>query len=183
MAYDPRPNASGDTLVGSRDAIRTNFTILQTVLNENHVDIDETGAGKHSFLQMPEQSSAPATDSNEGGLYTKVADSVTNLFFRQESSGDEIQLTAAQTPLAATAGNTFLPGGLLLQWGKVASPSTSGQVTFPEAFSAEPYSIQVTSQGSGSSEVSKSTPPTSTTFDYIASLFDDFLYWMAIGPA
>ena len=195
MAYDPRPLASGDTLVASRDAIRTNFTTLETVLNANHVDIDASGEGKHKFMQMPEQSSAPTTASNEGGLYTKEADSVTNLFFRQENSGGgggtEIQLTAAQAPTVATNGSTFLPGGLLMQWGKVTTPGISGQVTFPEAYSAAPYSINITAQGSavgvGSTAIPRvsSTIPTTTTFNYtgFGTLAPDFLYWMAIGPA
>lgn len=187
MTYQPRPNASGDTLVGSRDPIRTNFQIIEDDFAINHVGFDESGEGKHKFLQMPEQASAPTTAANEGALYTKENNSITTLFWRNESNGDEIALTTSQSPTSSTNGATFLPGNILMQWGKVVAPGTSGQVTFTETFGAAPYSIQVTlerTSGNQTATVSNSTVPTTTTFNYLSSSSgSEFLYWIAIGPA
>ena len=94
MTYVLLPN-SGQTLGQTRSAIRTNFELIQTVFEQNHVDLDQSPDGKHKFLQMPEQSSAPNTDPNEGGLYCKEVTGIgTQLFFKGENNGTEYQLTS-----------------------------------------------------------------------------------------
>ncbi len=142
MTYTANVPQSGQTLGFTRPIINSNFNRIFTVFQNNHVAFNESGEGKHKFLQMPEQSAAPTTLPDEGGLYTKVGTnpSETNLFFRAENSsggppgGYEYQLTkviSAQTALFATNGAygtppatftqtggwTFLPGNLLLQYG------------------------------------------------------------------
>jgi len=136
---------------------------------------------------MPEQGSAPSTAANEGGLYTKQANSVTCLFWRQESSGTEVQMTTSQTPSKATSGYSFLPGDILIQWGQKATPGSSGSVSYPVAFASAPYSLSVSIQrdsGNQSVTIDSSTIPTTTTFNYLSSSAgSSILYWMAIGPA
>ena len=100
MSYTIRPRPSGDTLVESRDPIRTNFEVIQDRFDENHVGIDNgSGGGKHKFLQMPEQSAAPGTAaSNEGALYTKENGfSKTGLYFQEENSGSSLELSGVRT--------------------------------------------------------------------------------------
>jgi len=41
------------------------------------------------------ETTAPTTSANEGALYTKESSSASELFFREESSGDEVQITKA----------------------------------------------------------------------------------------
>ena len=209
MTYTLLPN-SGQSLGQTRSSIRTNFSLIQTAQNTNHVAIDGSGAGKHKFLQMPEQGSAPATAANEAGFYAKVGTNPaqSNLFFRGESSGFEYQLTkaiSASTALFGTnaaygvapagtviiGGWTFLPGGLILQYGLVTgtgalnTPSTR-TVPFPIAFNAVPYTVhlQVRRDNASDSEssISRTTLPTSTDFTYVLkdSTANGF-YWTAIG--
>lgn len=78
------PPASGGTLSGTRDPIRNNFTQIQTVSNVNHVDYDDADQGKHKFLQMPTQGSAPTTAATEGGLYVKNNGSFDSLFLEKQ---------------------------------------------------------------------------------------------------
>lgn len=202
MSYDPRPNASGDTLRDSRDPIRTNFIILQDRFDENHVDLDGgAGGGKHSFLQMPEQASAPTTASNEAGFYAKVGTSPaeTNLFFRGESSGFEYQMTkaiagsttefATNTAYVAnhTGGWTFLPGGLIMQYGARSSPGTSGVITFPLLFPSGYFSISLTLSRNASSSnqtisVDNAVGVSAASFAYRSTSSNtDPIYWTAIG--
>lgn len=193
MSYIPRPNASGDTLSASRDPIRTNFTVLQDRFDENHVDLDGgAGGGKHKFLQMPEQSSAPATAVNELGVYSKVANSISELFLRRESSGTEIQLTTGDVR-ANTRGYTFLPGGVLLQWGIITAPSNGGTVTFTDDsgidFPNNIWCLTTTaiSKVGGTSTTHVSAPRKDTvlttgyTYDWAASTSYVEFYWQAIG--
>lgn len=99
MSYNPRPNPSGDTLVSSRDQIRTNFEIIEDRFDENHFLLDGgSGGGKHKFIQMPEIPNAqaatiPATAANEGAIYTQTLGANTELYYRRENNGDELLIT------------------------------------------------------------------------------------------
>ena len=71
MTYTTDIPQSGDTLGGTRDRIRTNFEEIATVMAENHVAFNNADEGKHKFLQMPVQASAPATGASEAAFYVQ----------------------------------------------------------------------------------------------------------------
>ena len=100
MSYNANIPQASDDPSDSQASLLTNFQVLNTAISVNHNALSASGQGKHKFLQMPEQGSAPTTSANEAGLYTKEADSVTCLFYRQESDGTEVRLTTSQTPTA-----------------------------------------------------------------------------------
>jgi hypothetical protein len=133
MVYNANIPQSTDRPSSSQSQLLGNFEALATFLNNNHVNISnpvgDPEEGKHKFLQMPEQSSAPTTAANEGALYTKESSltSSAELFYRRESSGAEIEFTSA---LAAQNGWTRLPSGILLKWG-FTSKSGQQNVIFP----------------------------------------------------
>lgn len=47
----------------------------------------------HDYLPLEEQASAPSTAANEMALYTKETNSTSEAFIREESDGDEVQVT------------------------------------------------------------------------------------------
>ena len=200
MSYEPRPNASGDTLLGSRDQIRTNFEVIDTVNTVNHIAFGGSGQGKHKFMQMPVQSSAPTTASNESALYTKTSGSRRELYFRSKSDGSEYQITrvldgsftefATNTAYAAnhTGGWSFLPGGLIIQYGLFTLPvaANTGTITFPMAFpsGSAPFMVTATPLRTTGRPVSvdSATIPTSTEFIFrLDSTGSVGVYWYAIG--
>ena len=197
MTYTPRPNPSGDTLVASRDQIRTNFSLIQTNFDINHENFGVgANAGKHKFMQMPVQSSLPATATGDGELHTEADSSTRSQLFysRDNTAATKVQLTTGDTSAATFSTNTnyqvgppsinggwsFLPGGLILQYGKVAIVDTTTVITYPLAFSAAAYSIIVTNSKTTSNTsaivVSASTP---TNFTIIGG--STSVYWQAIG--
>lgn len=203
MSYTIRPNV-GDTLANTRDPIRTNFQVLQSRFNENHVLLDGgAGGGKHKFLQLPEQGSAPTTAANEAGFYAKVGTNPaeSNLFLRAESNGFEYQLTKAISTgtarfgaASATIPNgwTFLPGNILLQWGEVINPGLSGQVlfatnniNFPNAIYQVILGMQHSSSANEGFTVRGEAGffPTTLQFSYrtTSSSASTRLWWTAIG--
>lgn len=131
MAYNSAIPIVTDTGPQSAVDIRNNFQAIDTVNSVNHVDFNAGDQGKHKFLQMPEQAAAPATLANECALYSKVSPSSATaaLFFRNESSGDEVEVTGATK---AVDGWAYLPSGIIMKWGSgtvaAASPDTE---TFP----------------------------------------------------
>ena len=112
-----------DRLSSSQNDLLNNFTAIKALVDVNHETFANgvSPEGKHKFVTMPEQGAAPATLANEGALYTKVGatSAVAELFFRRESSGDEIGFTEGTL---ANNGWTRLPCGLLVKWGKVGTP-------------------------------------------------------------
>ena len=211
MSYSLNVPQSGQTLGNTQGPILTNFAVLNTSNNVNHEAFNSANQGKHKFLQMPEQAGSigqvvpplpPTTAANEGGLYTKVGTNPaeTNLVFRAESDGFEYQMThviAASTATFSTntayvanhtGGWTFLPGGLIMQYGRRSSVSgsSSGAITFPIPFPSgnAPFSITATLERTSGRPVSidSAVVITSTGFSYrLDSTGSVAIQWIAIG--
>ncbi len=204
MTYVTDIPVSGESLGSTRDRVRGNFQEIAVVEAVNHVAFNATGKGKHKFLQMPEQVSAPATLVNEAGFYSKVGPNPaqTNLFFRAEDSagtgGFEYQLTRAieaSTALFATntaytanhaGGWTFLPGNLILQYGLRTSigANSTATVTFPVAFTTACFSVSlapVTSGNPTSQMIVNANPGTANFVINNNSSTFTRAFWIAIG--
>jgi len=129
VAYDPdTPANSAEDPSQSQPKITSNFQALNTSNSVNHVAYNDADQGKHKFMQMPEQASAPSTAANEGALYTAVeaTSTVSELVYRREGNGAAIAFT--ETAGSADSGWTRLPSGLILGW-QIDSFSTGATVT------------------------------------------------------
>ena len=206
MSYTPSVPNSGDSLGSTRSTINTNFQQIDVVNSVNHEAFSTADKGKHKFLQMPEriQAEIPTTAANEGGVYTKVATNPaeSNLFFRGESNGKEYQLTRSDQannltfatdtnydagPPSLNGGWTFLPGGMILQWGVSNNvASTNSQVfTFPIPFPTNVFNIQLTpftgNTGITSFYVASGFSTSSFTAIKNNNSFSTKFMWQAIG--
>lgn len=96
--------------------IKDNFTAINESFNINHKGFNDPNKGKHTVLQMPEQTLVPTTSADEMALYTKQSTrtSKAEMFIRRESSGLEVEFTSF---LGGATGWTRLPSGILLKWG------------------------------------------------------------------
>lgn len=185
MSYQPRPLANGDTLVSSRNPIRTNFELIRTILQQNHDlndDFNNADAGKHKFMNIPNHVSVanPAVGANEIVLYSRNLTKA-NLVVESEG-GTEYQLTTMTTATDAivnrfgtkandpTAGQdggfTFLPGGLIMAYGRADHGTVNGTVTFPITFNGTPYSVTATVESAGNTNSFHMTAITNTNFTY-----------------
>jgi len=189
MSYNPSIPNAGDLISVSQQQIKDNFTILNTAFEINHVGLTVANAGKHNACVFP-QGSGIATAADEGAIYTKDVGGSPNLYWRRKSSGDQIQMTTNHTPSAAATGYTFLPGGLLMQWGTVSvSTGSSANITFPTAFSVAPYSITANFIRSSTTTVHGlyilNGSVSTTKFQTVSAgtTGNHNIYWMAIGKA
>lgn len=198
MTYSPRPKPSGDTLVGSRDQIRTNFEVIQDRFEDNHTAYG-SGSGKHSFIQIPERAAIPAgLVASDGTLYTKDANGRSQLFYTDEDSGNEYQMTRANvgafTEFATNTnysgsingGWTFLPGGMILNYGFLsAATTTTRTITFAKSLTNTSYSVTITPVGVSLNDTNVSVITGSisnTSFDVRnPNSLSIGIYWMAIG--
>lgn len=192
MPYNPLIPGPNDLASVSQGQIKDNFTELQNVIQVNHGNFGSGDQGKHKFLQLPEQGSAPTTAVNEAGLYALVGpvSTVTELAFRRENNGTSIVFTEAVT---TANGWTRLPSGMIMQWG-LATVSTNGtagtQVTFPIAFPTACRNVQLTQQvtAGGIYDFFSVVGTPSTTSFYAkpltaggSSTTNKSVYWFAIG--
>lgn len=124
---------SGESLGSTYQKVQDNFMNYWNNFQVNHVNPNDANGGKHTKVQMIEQGADPATAINEMAMYTKDVAGNTRTFLRQENNGAVMQLSGI-TPVAAANGYTFLPGGLMIQWGQITTSSKTAVITFTPAF-------------------------------------------------
>ncbi len=200
MSYTVPVPVSGQSLGNSRPIIAQNFATIQTIFDKNHVDFNASGGGKHKYVEIPVSVSIPAgLTASEGTLYTKTVSGASQLFYSPDTTSNEYQLTntisaqftkfSTNTAYAAshTGGWTFLPGGMIMNYGRFTVSGSSGTVTFALAFpsGSAPYSLTISlqrSSGDQSLTIDSAIPPTSTGFKWLSSSAgSQYVYWMAIG--
>lgn len=102
MVYKPNIPQSNDFISQSQQDMIANFGDvhkfygLPSLNDGDHVPFtegDDDLKGKHKKLTLIEQGAAPATGANEMAVYTKDVGGSPEIFVREESSGDEIQMT------------------------------------------------------------------------------------------
>jgi len=204
MTYTVLPN-SGQSLGVTRVPINTNFSLIQSVFAQNHVGFNSgANSGKHKFVQMPAQASSPGTAAAETAIYSRTAllgvSNETNLYWQfpnTAATGPDVVMTRFITPVLALNGITFLPGGLILQWGTVAlnANPTSTNVTFPVTFPNNVFNIIVSMSRDSSisttgqqvyvvnAPVGPNIPPSTAGFvlQQSSSAANNLASWMAIG--
>lgn len=187
MTFVLLPNA-GQSLGQTRADIRENFNIIQDSFGRNHVGLNDGtpgNRGKHNFCTFVAQGSTPTPRiAGESYLFSRTFNGVEELAFCPNVVGNVYQLTrtiaASTASFAQATGWTFLPGGLLLQYGTGVSTGATTAVVFPVTFTTL-YSITL-SRRSTSSTYGYSSPST-TGFDFVSdspSVGVNF-GWMAIG--
>jgi len=214
MTYGSLPN-SGQSLGQTRATIKNNFDLIKSTIDQNHRDFNASGAGKHYVIQMPVTATIPVNPVPPGGLvagdaniYSKTSSVASQIFFSPDASGNEYQLTRAITANFASfstnapygvapantiiiGGWTFLPGGMLYQYGlftgtSASSTPTNGTIPFPIVFTNPPYVVQLQVRRNDASgaraSISRTSPPTAIDFTYnLESGTCDGVYWVAIG--
>lgn len=205
MTYSNVP-LTGQTLGNTRNPINSNFSLIQTAFSLNHYSIGSAGgsnSGKHKIVSMPQQSASPDTASLEIATYC-LRDpnnpNEPNLFLVAQNSSTspgpiyKYQLTKTITSQfagfnARPNGWTFLPGGIIMQYGQVTSPATTAQIIFPFAFpNGIPFNIQLTASTNNNTSVASvgianvPSPPTDSSFYYFTNVgMNGVIYWSALG--
>ena len=202
MTFNPNIPKPTDLLSNSQADLLANNGFLNASFSRNHVALNiATNNGKHTFIEMPTLASIPAPVpgliAGEGTLYTKGSGGA-QLFYTPGTSGNEYQLTrtiAASFASFASAnpGWTFLPGGLLLQWGTktLSANNTLTTITFPVTFTApvtNVFSIVLTKISSDNSTTGQEVRISSGNVtisqfkvSQSSSSSANSVYWMAIG--
>lgn len=128
MAYNPNVPLAGQSKQASQPIMLDNFQEIYNFTAQDHESVDAVAAlqGKHKQAVFTQQAAAPVTLATENALYVKECPFTTpaspQLYFRRESSGQEVPITAWDVN-AGGHGFYFTPGGLLVKWGNVVIPA------------------------------------------------------------
>jgi hypothetical protein len=191
--------------------LQLNFAQADTTMNVDHVPFSVAALnGYHKVIHMTSFSSVASNPPNNQPVVAPPNAGVGELFCAQindginadealyyQSGGGRItQLTRNLTPVSSTNGYTSIPGGLILQWGRIANPTLNGNGTLTYTavgninFPTGAFSVQLTygqaSGVNGSVTFALIGVPQLTGFGY-SSLVNSspvvkpFLYWTAIG--
>lgn len=188
--------ATGHTPAQDYSIMQSNEVANFNIWNVDHIGYSTTGSGYHQQVRMPNFTSnsvgvpPPAVISGFGGVYcdntiSNSPTTETGLWFTPDASTNKYQLTRTITANFATFGQfvnhypgsddtqfsggwTFLPGGLLYQYGTWISnsgtPAIPGSLTvvFPVPFTNATPVINITmvcKSGGTSSSVTPSIRP------------------------
>lgn len=141
MPYSPNIPQAGDKLRNSQLDILNNFTAIGSGFALNHVDLNLANAGQHTHLTMPVQSAQPAVAASTLEVYDFLSpDTGFNELYVSKNAADvQSGKTLLNVPMTASvlqgagasfgnAGWTYLPSGVLIQWG-VATSTGPGHTT------------------------------------------------------
>jgi len=176
--------------------MQTNNNSIANLIDVDHSGFNQPNGGYHTVIHLLPEVADPVVVGGVGELYIKQIASINNdeALFYQSGGGRNYQLTMNLTPqIGAPNGYSFLPGGILMQWGtiNINDVGTKTTVTFPQTFTNAPVNISITpinSSGSSSPSVNNvyvdSTFPVTTTQFRVSNTSSGQLtsiYWMAIG--
>lgn len=191
--------------------IKNNFSQLDITYGVNHVPFSVAlNNGLHTVVNMVNNVAKPTIIDNTGALYTRPfsGGGNTDLWYTPDASGYEYQMTrttenagvfslfATNTNYQAFApprpsqfgGWSFLPGGLIIQYGTTANTNLNSnfQIKFPFAFTTFVGSVVITAYDSVSTDKSfvinsGSVNLTGFAFRLSSSNQPEGAYWMAIG--
>jgi len=171
--------------------MKVNTNSINTIWTRDHFTFESDNAGLHNRVQLVEINTAlPVGLRNigSGTLFTKISPSPLegNLFFYRIGAGAAIQMTGPSSPIIAQNGSSFLPGGIMFQWGAV-SPIVVGDnpISFNTVFPNAIYNIQITVVNQFADSIVTVKPLGVTTSGFIAVKSiggtGTGIFWTAIG--
>jgi hypothetical protein len=180
--------------------MQQNTDAINNLIGEDHFSFNNNNGGLHQKTRLVNQSGLPSgIASGMGTVYTKtVATSAStnesSLFYVPDGTSNQYQLTRTIAPSGSlfgtntnytgdqTGGWTFLPGGLLLQYGRIANLAKPISVTFPISFTSDVFSITSTiNQTSNLSPIGVDSVSITGFTIITAGTVPPFLFWIAIG--
>ncbi len=185
MTFTPNIPQSGQSLGQTQAAILNNFENYFNTMGVNHVPPNGAGGypqGKHTFAEFVSQAQSPATASSEVSTYCRTISAVPELCIQkagQLANAADVQMTRLDTgALAANNGYSFLPGGLIIQWGQNLGATNNLSQNYAIPFTSVVYSLVV------SGGVTSGTQPT-INFNPVAlgaGSLTSFIWKIANGP-
>lgn len=183
IGYNLNIPAANNNPSQDQPKMQTNTNAINTLISLDHFTFADSQAGRHKQVTLTNEA-APGLNGGNGVLYGNLQAGQSWPFWQNALGSFQL---ATLPVISATQGSAVIPGGLILKWGKITSPGSSGTLIYTTPFPSgnPPLTIQLTlerSSGNQTVTVDDSPAPTPAAFDYLASSGGSaFLYWFAIG--
>lgn len=151
MSYNPNIPATGQTLGGSRPGIQTNFSTLQTTIDQDHVDMNSAGPGKHKQVTFNANNTPGASPSDPSSI----------IFTKNNAAGHPYPFFLNTEQVVANA-LPFLPditggpnnfgfkmGKLIFNLGSVGCTNVGTAIIFLYAMPSAQYTVVLGQSASG----------------------------------
>jgi len=128
----------------------------------------------------------PVPGSNTDILFNDSATTNASAAFTFNKTTNAVSISSNSLTLGtssvAASGYTFLPNGLILQWGTSTQTTGAGSVTFPIAFPTACFSVTMTLESAtGIGTLDTGTVSTSGFSPRSSNTITSTAFWMAIG--
>ena len=186
---DNIPFASNNPSV-DQPKMQTNTNSIDSIIAVDHHTFNDNDGGTHKQVQLSATPGINGTvPSGLSGSYQTLYASVTNgagELWLARGVSNHLQLTGPGVPVATTSGSSFLPGGMVIQWGKISSAfkNVLTSANFSTPFNTTCFAMQGTLRQGTSGSVITLTPTSTTTFDYYINSSSSqtiSFFWYAIG--
>lgn len=192
------PDANNNPSADQPD-MKINTNSIDSLLNVDHYSFEESGFdGTHRQVQLRNAAGGSGTipaglqGNGWGTLYGSSTGGSSELYFVRGATATGIRLTGPGTPTPAATpatnqtsnGYTFLPGGLLFQFGLTDPTGASLTVAFPITFTTAVLSLTLGPITNGATRFFTIENSVSTSGFTVASSTGSSprgVYWMAIG--
>ena len=165
MALNTNMPQATQSLAVTQPLILSNFNAIDTAFLRDHINFNDPGAGKHNKITFPVQAAAPVfVDVGDLGLFSLLNATTTknelNVYKANNAGYVNVPFTASvlsnSAPIQNGAGWSFLPSGLMIQWGNAIATSPSGTTiyNFARAFPTAALSLQISLQKTATSTAS-----------------------------
>lgn len=148
MSFTPNIPQTGQTLGQTRAAVNNNFANYFNTIAVNHIAPNNAGAGKHNLSEYVVQAQSPATAASEVATYSRSISGTPELCLQKQNqlaAAADVQMSRLDTGvLAAQNGYSFLPGGVIIQWGQYATGGDGNAINYPIPFTAAVFSVVLT---------------------------------------
>lgn len=142
--YNPNIPQPNDFLSVSQGQILTNFNSIPLLLGQNLTGFADVTPGRHNMVQFVRQGGDPALNGSDTFMYSKLS-AITGIseLFIEKQNGSIVEFTTA---LAAINGWTFLPSGILINWGNIPNGNIV-PVVFAKQFPNNVFIVMATTKG------------------------------------
>jgi len=157
MALNINIPQANQTLSITQPLILNNFNAINTAFAVDHVNFNDAGAGKHNKITFPVQVLPIVIAVGDLALYSLLNATTTknelNVYKANNAGYVNVPFTASilsnSAPVAGGSGWSYLPSGLIIQWGTVSATITlntlvSTSFNFPIPFPTAVLSAQAT---------------------------------------
>lgn len=163
MALNINIPQANQTLAITQPLILNNFNAINTAFAVDHVNFNDPGQGKHNKITFPVQAVVPVFAAGDLGLFSFLNATTTknelNVYKANNAGYVNVPFTASilsnSAPIQNGSGWSYLPSGLIIQWGTVSVGITLNNtitlaVNFPIPFPTAVLNVQATQNTVGS---------------------------------